>query len=157
MRAPLLPTLLVVDDEPDARFLIVHALRKAGIGHPIATAVDGAAAIDYLRGSCPAGGGARGRKPALVLLDVHMPRMNGFEVLRWIRRKRTFDRAKVILLTSSDDPRDLARARALGADAYLLKFPSPLVLGAVVRQALGEPAAGAAPCGPGSLLGARGG
>ena len=136
MAAPgSLPLILVVDDDPEALLLIQRLLQKGGVNNPIATATNGAEAIKHLRHACLAGGGTRSLKPALVFLDIHMPVRDGFEVLRWIRRRRAYRHAKVVMLSSSDDAKDLARAGSLSVDAYLYKFPSPAVLAATVHQA----------------------
>ena len=136
MSSPLLPSILIVENDPDELFLIKRLLRKASVGNPVSTVTNGEEAIEFLRRSCLAGGGTRAKKPGLVFLDIHMPRMDGYGVLRWVRRKRSFRHTKVIMLSSSTDPRDLARAKALGADAYFVKFPSAMLMAAAIREAL---------------------
>jgi CheY-like chemotaxis protein len=135
------PPILIVDDDPDELSLTESLLRKTGTTHRIIAAISGSDAMDRLRKSCLAAGGRRGDKPALVFLDVKMPLVGGFDVLRWIRRKRALRHVKVIMLSSSDERDDTARARRLGADGYLIKFPSVTIMAATLREALGPEAA----------------
>ena len=134
-RAPKLPVLLVVDDSPDDLVLFKEVLGKAHVNNPVVTAESGAQAIAYLRKSCLAGGSPRGCKPAVIFLDLNMPLMDGFKVLRWIHQKKTFSKSKVIVLTSSNNPKDLQRATELGADGYLLKHPTPDTVAFIIRNA----------------------
>ncbi len=134
-KSPKLPLLLLVDDNPDDAAHFRRLLDKAGVPNPVATVEDGEQAISYLRKSCQAGGSPRGCKPALIFLDVKMPRVGGFEVLKWIRHKRAFRKTKVIMMTSSDEPKDMQRAADLHADGYLLKLPSPRTLAYLIQQA----------------------
>ena len=134
-KAARLPLLLVADDSPDDLHLFQQLLKKAGVKNPVATVEDGRQAISFLRASCLAGGSPRGRKPAVIFLDVNMPNAGGFEVLQWIRRKKAFLKSKVIMMTTSDEPRDIQRASELGADGYLLKYPNPGSIAFVIRDA----------------------
>ena len=127
--------MLVVDDSPEDLFLFKEVLGKAHVNNPVVTAESGAKAIAYLRKSCQAGGSPRGCKPAVIFIDIKMPVMDGFKVLRWVRRKKAFLKSKVIMLTSSEDPKDLQRATESGADGYLLKHPTPGTLAFMIRDA----------------------
>ena len=140
-RAALRP-LLLVDDDADALFLSERALRKGGVENPIVTAVGAEPAIAYLRSTCLAAGSPKGRKPAVIFLDIKMPDLDGFHVLRWIRRHRAFLKTKVIMLSHSDEERDIERARRLGADDCVMKYPKPAVMAALVRHALASPPVG---------------
>lgn len=135
IRDTKMPVIFVADDNPDDRVLFEHLLRKAGVENPVTFADGGVMAIASLRRSCPAGGGRRGRKPAIVFLDLNMPDLDGFRVLAWIRRRKAFRSTKVVMLTDSNDPADLRRAEALHADGYLLKYPRPDTLALLVRIA----------------------
>ena len=134
-----MPPVLVVDDDPDAIFLSRRALLKAGLKNPIVTVASGEEAVAYLRNCCLAAGSVRGRKPVALFLDVHMPRMDGFKVLRWVRKKKAFGRMKKFILTTSDSPADRAQALELGADGYLVKHPTPEAMAQAVRDALAPP------------------
>lgn len=135
LRAPKFPIVLVVDDSPEDLLLFKEVLGKAHLKNPVVTAESGAKAIAYLRKSCQAGGSPRGCEPAVIFLDVKMPLRDGFEVLRWIRGKKAFLKSKVIMLTGSDNPKDLQRASESGADGFLLKHPAPDTVAFMIRDA----------------------
>ena len=110
--------ILVVEDNPDDRALLARAFRKAGIAMPLRFAMDGDEAVAYLDralGEAPEAG------PAVVLLDLKLPRRSGFEVLEWIKAHPVLRRVPVIILTSSRENVDLRRAYDLGANSYLVK------------------------------------
>lgn len=111
-------TILVVEDNPDDRDLLARAFRKAGVAMPLRFAVDGDEAVSYLDGTL---GGASEAHPAVVLLDLKLPRRSGFEVLEWIKGHPLLRRVPVIILTSSCESVDLRRAYDLGANSYLVK------------------------------------
>lgn len=119
----LLPSILLVDDDPDDVFMTKRLLLKAGVRNGIVALSNGQEALDYLKGVC-----AAGPRPCLLLLDLKLPRVDGFTVLNWIRQQRPLRGLKVVILSGSDEPRDRQRAHALGADGYLVKHPDPAVL-----------------------------
>ena len=129
------PPLLLVDDSPDDHALFRAVLAKAGVENPLVSVGNAEQAIAWLRRACPAGGASRGDKPLAIFLDLHMPGPGGLDVLRWIRRRKAFLKSRVIMLTSSQQPADLQRAAALGADGYLLKHPRPETIAAILRDA----------------------
>lgn len=110
------PILLVEDDVND-QLLIKRAFGKAGLASPIVVAEDGDAAVEHL-----SGGGA---PPALVLLDIKLPRRSGLEVLAWMREQPAMKRLPVVMLTSSAENQDIQRAYDLGANSYLTKPVEP--------------------------------
>ncbi len=127
------PFVLVVDDNADAIFLLRRLLIKAGIEEPIEQAVDGDAAVAFLAerlGAAPDG------LPLFVLLDVKMPRRDGFEVLEWIRKQDVLDDLIVFMISSSAEEGDVKRAYDLGADSYLVKNPDPSVFAHVYAVAM---------------------
>jgi CheY-like chemotaxis protein len=101
---------------PNYGAITERALRQAGLQVPLTRLADGQEAIDYFTGLAEAASG-----PDLVLLDVKMPHKDGFEVLRWLRQHPSYQKLPVMMLTSSDDPGDMRRARSLGADDFLTK------------------------------------
>src|ERR1041385_5558576 len=111
-------TILVADDDSNDIYLLKRALLKAGIDIHMEFVQDGEQVIRYLKGGTPE---AKTPTPELLLLDLKMPRVNGFEVLEWIRRQPGLKRLLIIVLTSSDEPRDINRAYDLGANSYLVK------------------------------------
>ena len=130
MRAP--GTILYAEDEETDVFFLQRAFTKAGITHTLKAVPDGQEAVAYLSGSgpfadrdCPL--------PALILLDINMPKKSGLEVLEWIRRQPNLKSVPVLIFTSSSNPADMEKARQLGADDYLLKPSDPLKLGELVK------------------------
>jgi two-component system response regulator len=131
MASPLRP-LLIVDDDEDAHFFLKRELLKQGIRHPVESVDGGQAAITYFE-RCLAG---ERPLPALVFLDVKMPQVNGLEVLAWARDKNILGKLTLSMLSSSDDPRDVKAAMALGAHTYLRKPAPPSELVELVKSAL---------------------
>lgn len=112
---------LLVEDGEDDVLLIKRAFIKANVLNPLQIVTSGEEAIAYLEGT----GKYRNRTefplPALVLLDIKMPGLDGFQVLDWIRAQPDLRALRVVMLTSSDDMRDVNRAYQLGANSFLIK------------------------------------
>jgi CheY-like chemotaxis protein len=125
VRTRKLTLLLVEDDEVDV-MNVRRALRSNRLGHVLRVAHDGVEALELLRS-------ARDRKvevlPQLILLDLNLPRMNGFEFLRELRADPELKRLVVIVLTTSDDERDVRAAYALNVAGYMVK---PVAFGTFV-------------------------
>jgi CheY-like chemotaxis protein len=116
--------LLYAEDDIGFADLFQNALQKGGFKHAIAHVQDGDQAIAYLKGD---GGYADREKfplPAVVLLDLKMPRVSGFQVLEWIRKESAFPYLPVVVLTVSDELREVERAYKLGANSFLMKPPT---------------------------------
>jgi CheY-like chemotaxis protein len=111
--------LLIEDDRDDAE-LVLTGLRRAGMTQSIEWVADGAAALDYLfrRGAYA---GRTTSDPVLVLLDLKMPKVDGFEVLRQLKGAATLRRIPTVVFTSSSEPADLRMGYELGANAYVVK------------------------------------
>lgn len=124
-----LPPILVADDESNDVFLLRRALHKAGVTNPIIGVADGEELLEFLNGAT-----FGGLIPCALFLDIKMPRMGGFEALAAIRQHPALRALKVIMLTSSDLPADVERAKELGADSYLVKFPTPEALAQQLRE-----------------------
>jgi two-component system response regulator len=112
-------TLLLVEDNPTDEKLTVRAFNKSGVGSEIVVVRDGAEALDYLFAT----GSHANRKglPAVVLLDLKLPRIDGHEVLRRIRANDRTKLIPVVILTASKEQEDVVRSYALGANAYVRK------------------------------------
>lgn len=128
------PPVLVIDDDPDDIFFIRRLLDQAGVENPIITFIDSADALAFLRALGESADAPR-LKPCVMFLDIKMPKVHGFVLLKWIRRQPEFDDMHVIMLSGSDEPSDHLRAEKLGADRYLVKFPPAEKLAEVVAAA----------------------
>lgn len=122
--------LVIADDNEDDVFLLRRKLHRIGVHTPIITVRDGFEAIEFLKQLCD----QRERLPALLLLDLKMPRATGFSVLCWLREQDVFDAMKVVILSDSEDPGDIALAAELEADAYLAKHPDAGALTELLRR-----------------------
>ncbi len=113
--------ILLVEDNPDDEKLTVRALKKNNIVNEVAVARDGVEALDYLFGTGAYAGRDTSRLPAMVLLDLKLPKMDGQEVLRRIRADERTKRLLVVILTSSKEEQDLMNGYNGGANSYIRK------------------------------------
>ena len=138
--------ILLVEDSPDDVFFFRRAVKKTGLAAVTHVAVDGIEATDYLLNRGRFADAAAHPPPDIVFLDLKLPHRNGFEVLDWLGRLKDRPQPPVVVLTSSNQPDDQARAEALGAVLYLTKpAASDQLLQALRTYAaarLGEPEAG---------------
>jgi CheY-like chemotaxis protein len=124
--------VLHVDDDPNDTALLQAASRKAGVNFALHNVEDGEQAMAYLSGSGSFSNRQEYPTPALVLLDLKMPRATGFEILRWIRCHPKWNNVPVIVLSGSELHEDIRKAYADGANSYLVK---PLGFDALVDLA----------------------
>ena len=117
--------ILIVDDEPNIVVSLEFLMKREGF--EVAVAADGEAALRSVEE----------KKPDLVLLDIMLPKKNGFEVCQTIRAKPEWQSIKVVMLTAKGRDTEVAKGTALGADAYMTKPFSTKDLIAQVRQILG--------------------
>jgi CheY-like chemotaxis protein len=115
------PIILIVDDSENDALLVRTVFGRAGFTRPLQFVRDGVEAVAYLAGDGSYSDRARFPLPAAVLLDLNMPRKNGFEVLGWIRQQAELKRLCVFVLSASNRPEDIRRAYDLGANSYLVK------------------------------------
>jgi two-component system, chemotaxis family, chemotaxis protein CheY len=119
-------SILAVDDSATMRALLSSALRASG--HSVQLAEDGMAALDTLRGRQWAGG-----RPDLVITDINMPRMDGFELIETIRLDDRLKSLPILVLTTESSPEKRARARSAGASGWIVKPFSPEKIDAAIR------------------------
>jgi CheY-like chemotaxis protein len=113
--------ILLAEDEEDHVILIQQAFSRAKIPNPLHVVWNGQEAIAYLKGEGKYSRREEFPLPDLVLLDLKMPRVNGFEVLEWIRKQPGLASLRVLVLTSSEQIRDVNEAYRLGANSFLVK------------------------------------
>ena len=106
--------ILLVEDDPDHELLTIRALNKSNIANSVTVARDGEEAINILFGENPL-------RPQVILLDLKLPKIDGLEVLRRIRESKSTCTLPVVVLTSSDEERDLVRSYQLGVNSYIRK------------------------------------
>jgi two-component system, response regulator len=111
--------ILLVEDNPDDVDLTMRAFKKHNLANQIQIVRDGVEALAFLLGS--EGNGPAGELPDLVLLDLKLPRVDGFEVLRRIRGEERTRLLPVVVLTSSAEEEDVVRSYRLGANSYVRK------------------------------------
>ena len=116
----LLKNMLLVDDDDADIELIQTALEEHGLVEHIDIANDGAQAIDYLNTRADMEH-KPSFKPELIVLDLKMPKVNGIEVLKYIKTHSLLQKIPVMVLTSSNEQKDIDAARTLGANAYIVK------------------------------------
>jgi DNA-binding response OmpR family regulator len=133
MKALHNPTILLVEDEENDVVFMEMAFAKHGLAKQFQVAEDGTQAIAYLSGEDDFADRVRHPLPALVLLDLKLPRTMGMDVLKWIRERPDFDTMVVIVLTSSQQRSDIETACSLGANSYLVKPSNPLELDEIVN------------------------
>jgi len=115
------PIVLYAEDDDNDAFLVRRAFEQAGITHRLVVVEDGKSAIEYLSGTGTYADRAQHPLPGFVLLDLNMPGLSGIEVLKWIRTTPNVCTLPVVVLTSSNQDRDVHRAYVQGANGYLVK------------------------------------
>jgi DNA-binding response OmpR family regulator len=123
--------ILVVDDEKHIPRLVQASLERHG--YEVSVAWDGLEALRKVEAD----------RPDLIVLDVAMPNMDGFEVLRRLKANTTTCGIRVVMLTARDEDKDVKTGWSAGADAYLVKPFNPADLAAIVKSALGDSEPGA--------------
>jgi two-component system response regulator len=113
--------ILLVEDNPNDELLTLRALRKSNILNEVVVAHDGAEALDYLFGTGPHDSRNVSDLPAVMLLDLKLPKVDGLEVLRRVRADRKTKLLPVVILTSSNEDRDRLQGYGSGANSYVRK------------------------------------
>ena len=115
-----LPTILITDDDDGHAFLIEDNLRRAGVDVPYIRFSDGQEVLDFLFGRTTEPTFEHNR-PYLLLLDIRMPKVDGVTVLRQIKADPNLHKLPVIILTTTEDPREVERCHDLGCNVYMQK------------------------------------
>ena len=113
-------TILIAEDDDGHASLIVRNLRRAGLHNEIRRFGDGQEVLDFLL-PADAGGGAELGQAYLLLLDIRMPRVDGIEVLRRVRAEPALKGMPVMMVTTTDDPREIGHCHRLGCSTYVTK------------------------------------
>ena len=129
----MLRPVLVIDDSDDDMCLLRHALMKAGVENPLVSFEDSLEARRYLQSAVNPPN--LELIPCIVFTDLKMPRLNGIELISWVRSIPFYDSVWLVMLSTSLNERDQEASRKAGADDYLIKFPRPEVFAALISQA----------------------
>jgi two-component system response regulator len=124
--------IIAVDDDRDDADLLRLLLRKAGLPNPLEIYREGEQLVTSLTKLVQ--NSVKALRPLLCFVDIKMPSMTGHDVLRWIRAQPALNLLPVIMLSSSEHPRDIQQAAQNGAQCYLTKYPQPAVLKQVVEE-----------------------
>lgn len=114
-------TILLVEDNPDDVELTLRAFKKSGLANEVVVATDGEEALDYLFATGIHAGRDPRANPTLVLLDLKLPKIMGLDVLKRIRADERTRRLPVVVLTSSNEERDIITSYDLGANSFVRK------------------------------------
>lgn len=126
--------ILLVEDDPDDVEMTLHALRKANVANDIEVVNDGVEALAFLFGDGSDTGRPPAAMPKLILLDLKLPRVDGFEVLRRVKQDPRTKHIPVVILTSSNQQRDVIEGYHLGVNSFIVK---PVAFASFV-EAVGE-------------------
>lgn len=117
-------TILLIEDNEDDAFFFQRALQDAGIRQTVHNAADGQKGVDYLSGHGAYSDRSKYPLPWIIFVDLKLPRKSGFDLLEWIKQRPELKDMIVIVLTSSDEQRDVTRVYEKGARSYLVKPPT---------------------------------
>src|SRR6476620_1780736 len=113
--------ILLAEDSEDDLFLMRRAFQKAGVKNRVCEVRDGGEAVQYLEGQGNYSNRHDYPLPCVIITDLKMPKLNGFELLRWLQDRPEFHRVPKLVLSSSDEDRDRHQAASLGACGYFVK------------------------------------
>jgi CheY-like chemotaxis protein len=126
--------ILLIEDNIDDERLTLRALRRNNIMNEVVVACDGQEAIDYLFGSGSFTGRDMSVMPAVIILDLKLPRLSGLEVLKRIRTNEATRRIPVVVLTASEDETQIEASYQLGANSYIQKPTDPADFSEMILQ-----------------------
>ena len=133
MSGPL-PLVLCAEDEESDGLILRRTFRKEGIANPLVIVRDGQEAIDYLGGTPPYHDRRAHPLPALILLDLKMPRLSGFDVLAWLAARPDLAHLPVVILSSSMAEADMRNVRPFGVREFIVKPNDLSEYSAIVRR-----------------------
>jgi CheY-like chemotaxis protein len=125
--------ILLVEDNPDDAQLITRAFERVGVENPVRRLRDGEEAMAYLAGIGSYADRVKNPIPAVILLDLNLPKFNGYQLMLWLRTQPEIKRIPVIVLTESNDTVSINRAYDAGANSYLVKPGDPADISRVVE------------------------
>lgn len=123
--------IMVVEDNPDDEELTLRALRQGKVANEIVVTRDGAEALDFMFGTGKYQGRDLSKMPAVILLDLKLPKLSGLDVLQRLRADQRTKLVPVVVLTSSSEEEDMLRSYQFGANSYVRK---PVEFGAFVNS-----------------------
>jgi two-component system response regulator len=126
--------ILLIEDRGEDVELTLRAFEKTGVTNRIEVVHDAVEALDFLQGVHPLAGRNNGEAPAMILLDINLPRMSGVQLLKEIRRLDKMRYVPVIMITSSNEERDLKASYDAGANSYIRKPVSSNDFGALIYR-----------------------
>lgn len=126
-------TILMVDDDPEDVFLTEHAFKKGKLANDFRSVGNGQDLLDYLRNEGQFSDPLAHPRPHIVLLDINMPVMNGFEALREVRNDERIADVPIVIMTTSREHVDISRGYASGASSYIAKPVTPKAMMEVVE------------------------
>ena len=118
------PDILLVEDNPNDAELTLRALKKNNVTHKVSVLTDGAEALDFLFASGAYEGRDVSNRPKVIFLDLKLPKISGLEVLKRIKQDERTKVIPVVVLTSSQEDRDMVEGYKLGVNSYILKPPN---------------------------------
>ena len=128
------PLILLAEDDTNDVYFFKRAVEKLAIANPVHVARDGKEAVAYLEGEGEYADREKYPLPGLIVLDLNMPRQNGFEILKWLQQTPPLDQLPAVILTSSQAQRDIQQAMELGAKQYYVKPSSPGKLPELLKE-----------------------
>jgi len=127
------PKILVVEDNPDDVQLLQRLFAKAGLATPLQFVSDGVEAMSYLLGRDQFADRGKYPEPNILIIDLHMPRVNGLELMSWLKTQPDLEHLIIVALSSSADQNEIDRAYHNGANSYLPKTGSAIELERIVQ------------------------
>jgi len=127
------PKILVIEDSEDDAKLLQRLFTKAGLTSPVQFVADGVEAMSYLLGRDQYADRTKFPEPNILLIDLHMPRVNGLELMSWLQTQPDFEHLIIVALSGSAEQDEIDRAYQMGANSYLLKPGSAVELERVVN------------------------